>query len=66
MPTRGNECVQVINDNTKSKAIKSLPTTPQDVTLEGKSTYAAAAAKVIKPEHYVSQIVSNRKKMLTN
>ena len=43
-PEGVTECVQVINDNTKSKEIKSLPTAPQDVTLEGKNTYAAAAA----------------------
>ena len=49
-PTRVTECVQVINENTKSKEIKSLSTAPQDVTLEGKNTYAAAAAKVILPE----------------
>ena len=34
-PTRVTECVQVINDNTKSKEIKSLPTAPQDVTNPG-------------------------------
>ena len=49
-PTRVTECVQVINENTKSKKIKPLSTAPQDVTLEGKNTYAAAAAKVIIPE----------------
>ena len=35
-PTRVTECVQVINENTKTKQIKPLSTAPQDVTLEGK------------------------------
>ena len=51
-PTRVTECVQVIDDNTKSKEIKSLLTARQDVTLEGKNAYAAAAAtaNMIMPE----------------
>ena len=53
--TRITECVQVISDNTKSKEIKSLPTAPQNVTLEGKNTYAAAAANAIIPETPCSQ-----------